>query len=106
MFQRLLLSDGPSLRDLSSAALPDYFEQVFFHSPWHDEELPPLVYQESDGRIIGFLGVVSRRMSLRDRPIRMAISFHLMVESGEPLFYGWSTTAKDFFLRATRPVIN
>jgi hypothetical protein len=80
MFQRLLLSDGPSRRDLPPAALPDYFEQLFFHSPWHDEEIPPLVYQESDGRITGFLGVVSRRMLLRDRPIRMAISFHFMVE--------------------------
>ena len=81
MFKRLLLSDGPSRRELTPDALSDYFEQVFFRSPWHDEELPPLVYQESDGRIVGFLGVVSRRMSLRDRPIRMAISFHLMVES-------------------------
>ncbi|HKQ75624.1 MAG TPA: hypothetical protein VJ810_18140 [Blastocatellia bacterium] len=81
MFKRLLLSDGPSRRELPAAALPDYFEQVFFHCPSPDEELSPLVYQESDGRIVGFLGVASRRMMLRDRPIRMAVSFHFMVES-------------------------
>ncbi len=80
MVQRLLLSDGPSHRKLPTAALPDYFEQIFFHNPWYDEEIPSLVYQESDGKIIGFLGVVPRRMLLQDRSIRAAISFHLMVE--------------------------
>ncbi|MCI0336808.1 MAG: hypothetical protein L0226_04485 [Acidobacteria bacterium] len=77
---RLLLNDGPSLRVLSVAALNDYFEHIFFHNPWFDESLPSLVYQESNGRIVGFLGVVPRRMLLRDRPIRVAISFHFMVE--------------------------
>ncbi len=80
MFERLLLGDEPSNRALSPAALPDYFEQIFFRNPWHDPEIPSLVYQESDGKIIGFLGVVTRPMLLRDRPVRMALSFHFMVE--------------------------
>jgi len=80
MFQRLLLSEGPSLRSLPTTKLPEYFEQTFFHHPWYDEASPSLVYQESNGKIIGFLGVVTRPMLLRGRPIRMAISFHLMVE--------------------------
>ncbi len=80
MFERLLLNETPSRRGLTNKALPAYFEQIFFHNPWYDEELPSLVYQGSDGRIIGFLGIVSRPMLLRDRPIRAAISFHLMVE--------------------------
>ncbi len=80
MFQRLLLVEGPSMRALSPAALPEYFEQIFFHHPWYDEAFPSLVYQESDGKIIGFIGVVTRPMLLRGQPIRLAISFHLMVE--------------------------
>jgi len=80
MFQRLLLSEGPSLRAGSPAALPEYFEEIFFHHPWYDEDFPSLVYQESDGKIIGFLGVVTRPMLFRGQPIRMAVSFHLMVE--------------------------
>lgn len=80
MFQRLLLSEGPSLRALPATELPEYFEHTFFHHPWYDEAFPSLVYQESNGKVIGFLGVVTRPMLLRGRPIRMAVSFHLMVE--------------------------
>lgn len=81
MFQRLLLSEGASRRKLQPEALPDYFKRIFFDNPWYDEQIPSLVYEGSNGRIIGFLGVVPRRMVLEDRPIRLAISFHFMVES-------------------------
>src|SRR5262249_31196560 len=80
LFQRILLSEGPSFRKLSPAALPNYFEQIFFNNPWYDEEISSLVYQESNGKIIGFLGVVPRSMEFQDRSIRAAISFHFMVE--------------------------
>src|SRR5262245_31035200 len=80
MFQRLLLGDMPPMRMLSSAALPDYFEEIFFHNPWYGESIPSLVYEESDGKIIGFLGVAPRRMLFQDQPIRVAVSFHFMVE--------------------------
>ena len=80
MFRRLLLGDDQGRRLLSPAELPEYFEQIFFHNPWYDEEIPSLVYQSGEGKIIGFLGVAPRPMMLRSRPIRMAISFHLMVE--------------------------
>jgi hypothetical protein len=80
MFQRLMLSEGPSMRQRAPTALPDYFEQTFFHHPWYDEAYPSLVYQESDGKLIGFIGVVTRPMLLRGQPVRTSVSFHLMVE--------------------------
>ena len=80
MFQRLLLGDTAPFRLLPSEALPAYFEEIFFNNPWYDEMIPSLVYQESDGRIIGFLGVVPRQMIFLDRPVRVAVSFHYMVE--------------------------
>ena len=80
MFQRLLLTEGSSRRNLPVSALPDYFEQIFFHNPWRDDELPSLVYEDRSGRIIGFLGVMPRPMLLWSQPIRVAISFHFMVE--------------------------
>lgn len=80
MFQRLLLGDTAPMRLLSPAALPDYFEEIFFQNPWYDESIPSLVYQEKNGKIIGFLGVVPRQMSLLDQPVRVAVSFHFMVE--------------------------
>ena len=80
MFRRLLLGDLPPFRRLSLAALPAYFEEIFFHNPWYDEAISSLVYQERDGKIIGFLGVTPRRMLFLDKPVRVAVSFHFMVE--------------------------
>lgn len=80
MLERLLLPEAPSSRMLSAPELPDYLERIFFNNPWSDESLSSLVYQGTDGKIIGFLGVAPRGMLFQDRPIRAAISLHFMVE--------------------------
>jgi hypothetical protein len=80
MFRRLLLGDEPSRRDLPQIALQDYFDRIFFNNPWYNDALPSLVYQNDAGKILGFLGVVPRRMVFQEIPISVAISFHFMVE--------------------------
>src|SRR5262245_35261916 len=64
----------------SSQALQAYYEEIFFHSPWYDEALPSLVYQENDGKIGGFIGVLPRRMLMNGQPIRVVINTHGMVD--------------------------
>lgn len=54
--------------------------RLFFDNPWRDPELPALVYEGAKGRVIGFLGVVPRPMSLGGVPIRVAATRRLMVE--------------------------
>lgn len=66
----------------SSSSLRAYIDEVFFHSPWHDRDCPSLVYQANNGRIVGFLGVIPRRMSANGRPIRVMVSSSFMVEPG------------------------
>jgi hypothetical protein len=79
MFQRLLLrNEGARLQ--SRDFLPDYFEQIFFRNPWYDEEISSLVYENANGKVVGFLGVIPRPMLMQRHPIRMAISLHYMVE--------------------------
>jgi hypothetical protein len=51
------LGDPPRL-----AAYRDYFTRVFLQNPAGEGPLPSLVYQESDGRIVGFVGIVPRRV--------------------------------------------
>jgi hypothetical protein len=70
-----LSSDRPS-----SPELRDYFHEVFFESPFCQDDLSSLVYQEGSGKRIGFIGVLPRRMQLEHQSIRVAISFHFMVE--------------------------
>ncbi len=85
--------DIPIVADLYARVFPDsnplppqdlvsYFGEIFFHNPWYEKDLSSLIYQQSDGRIVGFLGVVPRRMLLNSRPIQVAICFHFMVEPG------------------------
>jgi len=57
-----------------------YFEEVFFNNPWFDESIPSLVYEEDNGKITGFLGVIPRRFSFKRRAIQAAIASQLMVD--------------------------
>ena len=59
-----------------------YFREVFLNNPWYDEAISPLVYEDADESIAGFLGVVPRRMSFRGRPIKVAVSSQFIVEPG------------------------
>ncbi len=56
------------------------FAEVFLDNPWADSELPSLVYDDGQGRVIGFLGVVPRPMTLGGMPILTAATSRLMVE--------------------------
>jgi len=64
----------------SSEELSSFFQNVFFHNPWHNEDLPSLIYEGEAGKIIGFLGVMPRLMSMNGRLIRVAVSNNFMVE--------------------------
>jgi hypothetical protein len=62
------------------AALERDLRDVFLDNPWRDPDLPSLVYEDAGGRVIGFLGVVPRPMSLGGVRIRAATTTRLMVE--------------------------
>ena len=55
-----------------------YFTQVFLDNPSRDEALPSLVYEDDDGQIVGFLGVVPRRMSMNGEPLKAAVCSQLL----------------------------
>lgn len=69
----------PQHRWASQAACESYIREMLFDNPWCDPELPSWVAEE-DGRICGFYGVMPRRMLLRGRPIRVAVSVQFMVD--------------------------
>src|SRR5262249_30690096 len=57
-----------------------FFHDVYLGNPWYEQQLSSLVYEEADGKITGFLGVMPRSMRIGGRPIRAAISSMFMVE--------------------------
>ncbi|HYE35749.1 hypothetical protein [Methylocaldum sp.] len=61
-------------RAAPSDELVDYVRRLCLDSPGYDPGIPPLVYEDAQGRIAGFLRVFVRRMIFDGRPIRMACS--------------------------------
>lgn len=62
--------------------LKSYLAEMLFRNPWYDEALPSLVYEDGQGKIVGFLGVMPRRMSIKGRPVQVAMSHTFMVKPG------------------------
>jgi hypothetical protein len=56
-----------------------YFMQVFLESPLRADNLSSLVYEEDD-RIVGFLGVVPRRMTMSGHRFQAAIGSQFVVD--------------------------
>lgn len=56
----------------------DYFTQVFLRD--HDRRFPSLVFQETDGRLTGFLGIVPRRVTLNGRRYQAVVSSQFIVD--------------------------
>ncbi len=69
----------PEHRWSSQAALESYLREIIFDNPWRDPEVPSWVAEE-DGCISGFYAVMPRRMSLRGRPVRVAVGCQFMVD--------------------------
>lgn len=58
----------------------EFFGRTLLDQPYADPELPSLVAVGADDRIVGFVGAGVRRVRLGDRPLRMVVSSHLVVE--------------------------
>ena len=99
LFQKVFFNNGQTAP--SSSNLSAYFEETFFHSPWTEygteEEIRSLVYENGDDAIVGFIGVIPRRMLLHGRPIRAATSMHFMVEPGSRSTLAGVQLLKTFF---------
>jgi hypothetical protein len=58
-----------------------YFTQIFLDDAWRDNDTESLVYEEADGRITGFCGAVSRRMSFKGQAVRVKIGSQVVVDA-------------------------
>ncbi len=67
-------------KELSRELQYEIFKEVCFNNPWFNEEISSLVYEESNGRIKGFLGVVPRKFNFEGKEILVGVAQHLMVD--------------------------
>lgn len=68
LYERVVRSGSPYFPQ----QLLGYFERTLFDYPWADPEIPSLVYEDSDGEILGLLGSHARRLRVDGRRVRMA----------------------------------
>ncbi|HTW57393.1 MAG TPA: hypothetical protein VMD99_04660 [Terriglobales bacterium] len=59
--------------------LQPFIHELYFASPFQDSDIPSLVYEESGGRVVGFLGGIVRKMSLCGEPIKVVFGGNLVV---------------------------
>src|SRR5580658_3470546 len=70
----LLRRQGPP-----SPSVNSFLDELCFVNPWVDSSFPSLVDETRNGRIVGFLSVITRPMSLRGEPIRAAFGGNFVV---------------------------
>ncbi len=61
------------------AQLLGVFRELYFSNPWFDSASPSFVYEDSGGKILGFLGVIARKMCLAGQPVRAAFGGNFIV---------------------------
>jgi len=64
------------------------FLEIYLNERFHDECIRPLLYQEDDGKIGGFLGLIPQPVRFKGRNLRCAVSAHFCVDPGSRGFAG------------------
>ena len=63
----------------------EYFTRVFVENPAGEGPLPSLVYEADDGRILGFLGLVPRRVAIDGCRFQAVVSSQFIVDPVSPV---------------------
>jgi hypothetical protein len=71
---------APRGASASPPGLRAYFERTLVCQPWADPDLPSLVYEGSDGRILGFIGAHVRHLKFNGVPLRLVCSGQLVAD--------------------------
>lgn len=86
----LIETDLPQVADLywnvmrerkgpAPPAVRSILQKLYFTNPWRDSAIQSLVYEDKGGKIVGFLGVIARKMSLCGQPVRVAFGGNFVV---------------------------
>lgn len=62
------------------SSLRVHLQDLFFQNPWLDEGIVSRVFENSEGKLVGFFGAVPRRMSVQGKPIRLAFGSNFVVD--------------------------
>src|ERR1700730_6248640 len=61
-------------------SLRTHLNDLFLHNPWMDDGIVSRVFENTQGKLLGFFGAVPRRMSIQGETIRLAFGSNLVVD--------------------------
>ena len=64
----------------SNPGLQTYLKELFLQNPWREEGITSRVYEDGQGKIAAFFGIVPRRMKIQGNPVRLAFGSNFVVE--------------------------
>lgn len=68
--------------DAPPAELPALFRRLYFENPWVDPAYPSLVCEDKKGEVVGFLGIIPRKMSFCGHPFRVGYGGNFIADPG------------------------
>jgi len=74
----------PAKANTEPPGLEKYLEEVFLQNPWRANHLSSLVCEDREGAIVGFIGVLPRRMRFHGEPLTVAVASQLMIDPDKP----------------------
>ena len=82
-----VFATGKGSSDQMLDSYKTYFNDTFLNDTWRDADTHSLVYEDSDGQVVGFFGAVVRKMSFNGKPVRAKIGSQAVVD---PASRGWA----------------
>ncbi len=79
LYERTMRSGGQTPPPMLAA----YFERTLLDQPWADPDIPSLVFDTANDRILGFIGSHVRRLLIDGRQIRMGCAGQLVTDRQE-----------------------
>lgn len=61
-------------------SLRSHLQELFLRNPWMDDGIVSRVFENTQGKVLGFFGAVPRRMSIQGERIRLAFGSNLVVD--------------------------
>jgi hypothetical protein len=78
-------------------AFERYFEDVFLRNPWQGHGLSSLVCEDNRGDLVGFIGVLPRRMRFCGAPLTVAVASQFMIDPDRALPFTAVALLRHFF---------
>jgi hypothetical protein len=66
---------GPAPKSLST-----YFEELFLRNPWVGEGVESRIYEDQQGKVVGFFGALARPMTLQGKRVLLAFGSNFVMD--------------------------